>query len=78
MNLTFDKQCLPEDGITISASPGKKFTRIHLDLANDGVVLAMVGAAAALKNPDNRHSITLSNAKDGITLAMVGAASTAK
>ncbi|MEX0139608.1 hypothetical protein MRBLMS1_000368 [Massilia sp. LMS1-1-1.1] len=78
METNFTKASLPSDGISISASPGNKFTRIHLDLANDGVTLAMVGAASALKADDSRHMVTLKSAADGISLAMVGAASAIK
>ncbi|MCA6220899.1 hypothetical protein [Photorhabdus antumapuensis] len=45
--------------------------------ADDGITLAMVGAATSLANEENRHSITLKPTKEGITLAMVGAASAA-
>ncbi|AKH64378.1 MULTISPECIES: hypothetical protein [Photorhabdus] len=69
---------IPDEGASIVASPGKKFTRIHMDLsADDGITLAMVGAATSLANKENRHSITLKPTKEGITLAMVGAASAA-
>ncbi len=68
------KGALPEDGAEITASPGNKFTRIHLDLADDGITLAMVGAASSLSN-SNRHTVKLTPTEDGITLSMVGAAS---
>lgn len=77
MKVQIDKNMIPADGVVVSASKGNKITRIHLDMAQDGITLAMVGAAAALKNPDHRHSLTLKNASDGITLAMVGAAAAA-
>lgn len=69
---------LCENGTTVLASPGKKFTRVHLDLADDGITLAMVGAASASLREGTRHSLTLNKTEDGITLAIVGAASAAK
>lgn len=77
MKIQIDKSMIPSDGVVVSASPGNKITRIHLDMAQDGITLAMVGAAAALKDPSHRHSVSLKNASDGITLAMVGAAAAA-
>jgi hypothetical protein len=74
MKVKINKNMIPTDGVVVSASKGNKITRIHLDMAQDGITLAMVGAAAALKNPSDRHSLTLQNTSDGITLAMVGAA----
>lgn len=65
---------LPKEGAVITASKGNKFTKIHLDLAEDGITLAAVGAASALKN-ENRHTLTITPTNDGITLSMVGAAS---
>jgi hypothetical protein len=70
------KKPLPEDGVNIAASPGNKFTRINLDLADDGITLAMVGAASALKG-GNRHSLTLKQGREGIVLSAVGAATAA-
>lgn len=75
MDTRIAKASMPLEGVTVSASPGNKFTRVHLDLAGDGVTLAMVGAASALKLRDNRHAVTLTPTADGVTLAMVGAAS---
>jgi len=75
-NIKFDS--IPADGISISASPGKVMKRIHLDLADDGISLAMVGAASAALKKGNRHSLTIKKAGDGISLAMVGAATAAK
>lgn len=72
------RQLLPADGIEISASPGKGLTRIHLDLAQDGISLATVGAASAALKSGNRHVARLTPSKDGITLALVGAASATK
>lgn len=69
---------IPAEGVTLSASPGNKFTRLHLDLAEDGITLAMVGAANAALTKGNRHAVTLKPTTDGVTLAMVGAASAAK
>lgn len=69
---------IPEDGVVLQAAQGRRFTRIHLDLAEDGITLAMVGAASAALLPEKRHFITLKPTKDGITLAMVGAASAPK
>lgn len=62
---------------TITASPGNSFTRIHLDLADDGITLAMVGAASAALGK-NRQSVSMKRTDDGITLAIVGAASAVK
>ncbi len=72
------KKIIPREEITISASKGNKFTKIHLELAEDGITLAAVGAASALQNSQNRHSITIKPIKNGITLAAVGAASAIK
>lgn len=69
------KSALPDNGVSVAASRGNKFTRIHMDLADDGITLAMVGAASAAMNESGkRHSITLERTSDGITLSMVGAA----
>lgn len=75
MKFTVSKQVIPSEGFVASASPGNKFTRVHLDMAGDGITLSMVGAASAFKEPESRHSITLHPAAEGIALAMVGAAS---
>lgn len=72
-NIKFET--IPDDGISINASPGKIMKRIHLDLADDGISLAMVGAASAALKKGNRHSLTIKKAGDGISLSMVGAAS---
>lgn len=71
---TIGKSAIPDDGAEIMASPGNKFTRIHLDLADDGITLAMVGAATASLSEGARHSVQLKRAEEGITLSMVGAA----
>lgn len=68
---------IPQEGVEISASPGNELTRVHLDLAQDGISLSMVGAASATLNSDKRHKVVLQNSKDGISLSMVGAASAA-
>lgn len=68
---------LPDEGLDIAASPGNRFTRINLDLAADGITLAMVGAASALKE-GNRHQIILKPGKEGIVLSAVGAATAAR
>ena len=68
---------VPVDGISVQASPGKMITRLHLDLADDGITLAMVGAASSLTT-GNRHSLEIKKGSDGISLAMVGAASAAE
>lgn len=68
---------LPAEGCQVISSPGNKFTRINLDLGGDGVTLAMVGAASALKE-NNRHSVTLRPTKEGIVLSVVGAAAAAR
>ena len=68
---------IPEEGIEVVAARGNKFTRINLDLAADGITLALVGAASALKG-ENRHSLRLTPGKEGVTLAMVGAAAALK
>ncbi|WP_213781590.1 hypothetical protein [Caballeronia sp. dw_276] len=78
MVTNISKGSIPLEGLEVAASPGNKFTRIHLDLASDGVTLAMVGAASALKQPDSRHSLVLKPTADGVSLAMVGAASAAQ
>jgi len=75
MATSLPKGSIPQEGVAVAASQGNKFTRIHLDLSNDGVTLAMVGAASALKQVDNRHSVVLKPTADGVSLAMVGAAS---
>jgi hypothetical protein len=72
------KGSLPLEGVAVAASPGNKFTRVHLDLADDGVTLAMVGAASALKQIDARHSVVLKPTAEGVSLAMVGAASSVR
>jgi len=72
------KKTIPREEITISATKGNKFTKIHLDLGGDGITLAAVGAASALKSSRNTHSITIKPTKNGITLAAVGAASAVK
>lgn len=71
------RHLIPADGIEVAASPGKGLTRVHLDLAQDGVSLATVGAASAALASGNRHVVRLTPSKDGITLALVGAASAA-
>ena len=71
------KASLPVEGTTVSASSGNKFTRVHLDMTNDGISLAMVGAASAFNDPRSRHMVTLTPTENGVTLAMVGAASAA-
>ena len=68
---------LPADGIEVAANAGKGLTRVHLDLAQDGISLATVGAASAALASGNRHIVRLTPSKDGITLALVGAASAA-
>lgn len=75
--IVMTKAQLPKDGLKVSLPEGKVLTRIHLDIGKDGITLATVGAASALK-PGNRQHLTLTPAKDGVTLAMVGAASAAK
>ena len=65
---------LPEDGVSIAASEGNRITRINLDLADDGITLAMVGAASAALKDGNRHVVTLKPSKEGIVLSAVGAA----
>ena len=66
---------IPKDGVLVSASEGKEITRIHLDLADDGITLAMVGAASAgALSKESRHQLLLKEAEEGITLAVVGAA----
>lgn len=72
------KDTIPAGGLEISASPGNGLTRVHLDLAQDGVALSLVGAASAALASGNRHVVRLTTAGDGISLAMVGAASAAK
>jgi hypothetical protein len=72
------KNTIPSGGLEISASPGKGLTRVHLDLAQDGIALSLVGAASAALPSGNRHVVRLTPGKDGIALAMVGAASAAK
>lgn len=74
---TVSKAVIPDEGVVLQASPGNKFTRLHLDLADDGITLAMVGAASALANA-NRHQVVLKRANEGITLSMVGAAAAAR
>jgi hypothetical protein len=69
---------LPADGIEISVSAGKGLTRVHLDLAQDGISLATAGAASAALKSGNRQIARLTPSKDGITLALVGAASATK
>lgn len=68
---------LPAEGVNISASAGNRFTRVNLDLADDGITLAMVGAASALKE-GNRHTLTLKPSQEGIVLSAVGAATAAR
>jgi hypothetical protein len=75
---TVAKSAIPKEGVVLQASPGNKFTRLHLDLADDGITLAMAGAASALANRASRHQILLKRAKEGITLSMVGAASSVR
>lgn len=75
---TFSKAAIPAQGLEVSASPGKGLTRVHLDLAQDGVALSLVGAASAALPSGNRHVVRLTPGKDGVALAMVGAASAAK
>lgn len=69
---------LPQDGLEIAASPGRGLTRVHLDLTQEGISLATVGAASAALPSGNRHVVRLTPSKDGVTLAIVGAASAAK
>jgi hypothetical protein len=68
---------IPAEGVSVSASKGNRITRINFDMAEDGITLAMVGAASALKE-GNRHTLTLSPGKDGIVLSVVGAATAAR
>lgn len=75
--IVLTKAQIPKDGMTVSLPDGKALTRIHLDIGKDGITLATVGAASALKAGHRQH-IALKPAKDGITLAMVGAASAPK
>jgi len=73
---TFMKKfTVPADGLEITLPEGKTITRVHLDLAKEGVTLAMVGAASAEHKPGNRVKLKVAKAKEGISLAMVGAAS---
>jgi hypothetical protein len=69
---------LPADGLEITLPEGKTFTRIHLDIAQDGITLAHVGAAHAPRVPGDRRKVILKPSKEGIALAMVGAASAVK
>lgn len=68
---------LPAEGVSVSASQGNRISRINLDMAEDGITLAMVGAASALKE-GNRHTLNLSPGKEGIVLSVVGAATAAR
>ncbi|WP_155930612.1 hypothetical protein [Mesorhizobium sp. L2C084A000] len=68
---------LPAEGVRVSASKGNRISRINLDMAEDGITLAMVGAASALK-AGNLHTLTLSPGKEGIVLSVVGAATAAR
>lgn len=76
--ITTTRDRLPADGIEIAASPGKGLTRIHLDLSQEGITLATVGAASAALSSGNRQIVRLSPSQDGISLAIVGAASAAR
>lgn len=69
---------LPEEGVSVAASEGNRFTRINLDLADDGITLAMVGAASAALKKGNRHMVTLKPSQEGIVLSAVGAATAAR
>lgn len=69
---------LPEEGVSVVASGGNRFTRINLDLADDGITLAMVGAASAALKQGNRHMVTLKPSQEGIVLSAVGAATAAR
>lgn len=70
-----EKESLPKEGVEIAASKGNKFTRVHLDLAGDGITLAMVGAASSMRDDASRHKLVLKPAPEGISLSVVGAAS---
>jgi hypothetical protein len=69
------KFTVPADGLEITLPEGKTITRVHLDLAKEGVTLAMVGAASSEQKPGNRVKLKVGKAKEGVSLAMVGAAS---
>lgn len=69
---------LPEEGVSVAASEGNRFTRINLDLADDGITLAMVGAASAALKKGNRQMVTLKPSQEGVVLSVVGAATAAR
>ncbi len=75
---SYSRKHLPKKGIQVAASAGNRLTRIHLDAAEDGVSLALVGAASASLSKGNRHVLTLRPAESGISLSLVGAASAAQ
>ena len=70
----FERKMLPPEGVSVSLSKGNTLQRVHLDLGEDGITLAMVGAATASLSKENRQVITLKPGKEGVSLAMVGAA----
>jgi len=68
---------VPDEGVTFDLPEGKTVTRLHLDMAPDGISLSTAGAASAALTPGNRQRVTLKRAADGVTLSVVGAASAA-
>lgn len=68
---------LPKDGVELAISEGKSLTRVHLDLAVDGISLSTVGAASAALAGRKRQIVRLKPSRDGVTLSVVGAASAA-
>ena len=70
---------LPKEGVELSISEGKTLTRVHLDLATDGISLSTVGAASATasRSGGKRQIVRLTPSRDGVTLSVVGAASAA-